>query len=42
VESGDHSLAATRTWLKANGKTQMDVDADVASAVARFVETCLK
>lgn len=36
VESGDHSLEATKTSLKARGTTQALVEAEVMSAVARF------
>lgn len=39
VESGDHSLSATRTSLKARGATQALVEAEILSAVRRFCET---
>lgn len=38
VETGDHSLIATKSWLKGHdGLCQDDVDAGIARAVARFV-----
>lgn len=37
VEAGDHSLLATKAWLRAAGRTQDDVDAEVLRAVAAFV-----
>lgn len=37
VESGDHSLRATKTWLKQQGETQDDVDDRILEAVGRFV-----
>jgi predicted alpha/beta-hydrolase family hydrolase len=37
VETGDHSLQATKTWLKQAGETQDDVDARILEAVRRFV-----
>lgn len=37
VDAGDHSLRATKTWLKQNGKTQDDVDELALEAVAAFV-----
>ncbi|MBI4951428.1 MAG: alpha/beta hydrolase, partial [Myxococcales bacterium] len=37
VETGDHSLLATRAWLAAHGATQADVDARVAAVVAAFL-----
>lgn len=37
VDSGDHSLQATKTWLKQHGETQDDVDDRILDAVARFV-----
>lgn len=36
VESGDHSLLATKTHLKARGLTQADVDAQVLTAIDTF------
>ncbi len=42
VESGDHSLAATRTYLKQTGLTQESVEQGVMSAVANFVERMLR
>jgi len=38
VDTGDHSLQVTKTWCKQTGKTQDDVDAEMLSAVQRFVE----
>ncbi len=38
VDSGDHSLLATKAWLKANGKSQADVDADIVAAIGRFLD----
>lgn len=38
VESGDHSLLATKAHLKARGLTQADVDAQVLAAIDAF--TC--
>ena len=37
VETGDHSLQATKTWLKQEGQTQDDVDAGIYAAVERFL-----
>ncbi len=37
VETGDHSLLCTKTWLKQNGTTQDAVDAGVLAAIAAFV-----
>lgn len=37
VEAGDHSLQATRTWLKQAGETQEDVDDRILDAVRSFV-----
>jgi predicted alpha/beta-hydrolase family hydrolase/Zn-finger nucleic acid-binding protein len=37
VESGDHSLLATKTWLKQNNTTQDAVDATVLSTITAFV-----
>jgi formamidopyrimidine-DNA glycosylase len=39
VETGDHSLLATKTWLKGAGKTQDDVDATILKAIDRFLTT---
>jgi formamidopyrimidine-DNA glycosylase len=39
VENGDHSLEAQKTWLRAQGKTQDDVDARIAEAIAVFLAT---
>lgn len=36
VESGDHSLEATKTALKARGTTQAGVEQEILSAVQRF------
>jgi predicted alpha/beta-hydrolase family hydrolase len=38
VEGGDHSLEVARSTLRATGRTQRDVDADVLSAVQRFLD----
>jgi predicted alpha/beta-hydrolase family hydrolase len=37
VETGDHSLQATKTQLKADGETQDDVDARICAVVREFV-----
>ena len=37
VESGDHSLLCTKTWLKQADRAQSDVDAEVLGVIARFV-----
>jgi predicted alpha/beta-hydrolase family hydrolase len=37
VEGGDHSLAVTKTQLKAAGETRADVDARILEAIERFV-----
>lgn len=37
VESGDHSLAATRTWLREHGLTQEALDERVAQAIGAFL-----
>ena len=37
VETGDHSLMATKTWLKQRGKTQAEVDATALAAIAAFL-----
>lgn len=36
VESGDHSLLATKGYLKAQGLTQADIDAQILSAIDAF------
>ena len=36
VDTGDHSLLATKTWLKQNGSSQEQVDSGIASAIERF------
>lgn len=38
VESGDHSLVATKAQLKREGRTQADVEADVVRAIREFLE----
>ncbi len=42
VDSGDHSLAATRTYLKQTGLTQDSVEQDIMRAVADFVERMVR
>jgi predicted alpha/beta-hydrolase family hydrolase len=37
VEHGDHSLAVTKTALRASGETQDDVDARILAAIRSFV-----
>ena len=37
VESGDHSLLCTKTQLKAWGKTQQAVDAEVLGVIRGFL-----
>lgn len=37
VETGDHSLQCTKTWLKQQGTTQEAVDAEILEAVLSFV-----
>jgi len=37
VEGGDHSLAVTKTALKAGGETQADVDGAILAAIAEFL-----
>jgi uncharacterized protein len=37
VEGGDHSLAVTKTALKARGETQADVDDAILTAIADFL-----
>jgi predicted alpha/beta-hydrolase family hydrolase len=41
VESGDHSLMARKRDLKADGRTQEDVDSDIARAVATFAASVI-
>jgi predicted alpha/beta-hydrolase family hydrolase len=36
VESGDHSLMATKAWLRTAGMSQDDVDTRAAAAIAEF------
>jgi uncharacterized protein len=38
VEGANHSLEANKTWLRKNGKSQEDVDAGIADAVAAWCE----
>jgi len=38
VESGDHSLEATKTWLKQRGTTQAAVEAAILARVREFCE----
>ena len=38
VDTGDHSLLATKTWLKEHHATQDDVDQETCAAIAAFVE----
>jgi predicted alpha/beta-hydrolase family hydrolase len=37
VESGDHSLQATKRWLAENGRTQSSVEAAALEAIVAFV-----
>jgi len=37
VESGDHSLEATKTYLKAQGTSQGETDAGILEAIRHFV-----
>ena len=37
VEEGDHSLAVTKTWLKAHGKSPDDVDHEILAAIRGFL-----
>lgn len=37
IEEGDHSLAVTKRSLKAQGRTQDDVEAEIVQRIARFV-----
>ncbi len=37
VEGGDHSLAVTKTQLRASGQTQRDVDAAILAAIEGFL-----
>jgi len=39
VDGGDHSLNARKRDLKAAGRTQSDVDDDIAAAVAAFIDS---
>lgn len=39
IEDADHSLAVTRTRLKARGETQDGIDAAIIARVAQFLET---
>lgn len=39
VESGNHSLEATKTSLKARGTTQSEVEEGIVNAVRRFCES---
>jgi uncharacterized protein len=39
AESGDHSLLATKTWLKAEGLDQAAVDERILEAVQRFLRS---
>jgi len=41
VETGDHSLMATKTWLKDNAQSQDDVDRRALDAIAAFLTTRL-
>lgn len=37
VDSGDHSLLCTKTWLKQNGKSQDEVDDEAVTVIDDFV-----
>lgn len=37
VETGDHSLEVTRTYLKSHGRSQEDVEEGIMAAVAEFL-----
>ena len=37
VESGDHSLQATKTWLKSEGVDQSAVDDGILAAIRDFL-----
>jgi predicted alpha/beta-hydrolase family hydrolase len=37
VEGGDHSLTVTKSWLKASGETQDDVDRRILRDIREFV-----
>lgn len=37
VQTGDHSLRCTKTWLKKQGRTQEDVDREARDAIARWI-----
>ena len=39
VESGDHSLLATKTWLKKNKRSQDDIDTDICASIKAFVNS---
>ena len=39
VEEGDHSLAVTKTWLKAHGKSQDDIDREILGAIRGLLRT---
>lgn len=39
VEGGDHSLAVTKSGLKASGKNQDDVNQEILQRVLQFVQT---
>lgn len=39
VPTGDHSLIATKTYLKSEGTTQEALDASVQDAIRRFVDS---
>ena len=41
VDKGDHSLMATKTWLKDHDQTQDDVDRRILDAIAAFLSTRL-
>lgn len=41
VESGDHSLLCTKTQLKAWGKTQEDVDAEILGVIQGYLQQTL-
>ncbi len=38
VESGNHSLQATKTHLRETGRTQDDIDTDIVGAIEAFVD----
>lgn len=39
VDGGDHSLIVQKALLKKSGRTQADVDADIAGSIRRFLST---